>query len=151
VAARRAIKKEMQMTVEQRPTPARPLGVTILAILAAISGVLGLLAGVAAVGLGGAAGAAAGNPGLGGLVSMFGLFLIVTSLLSIAFAYGAWTLKPWAWTLGMAAAVLGIIGAILGFVNDSSQLMSTIFSIVINGVIIYYLNTPAVKAAFRRA
>jgi uncharacterized membrane protein HdeD (DUF308 family) len=97
------------------------------------------------------AGAATGNPGLGGLVSIFGLFVIVQAVLLLAFAYGAWTLKPWAWTLGMAAGVLGIIAAILGFVNDSSQLVSTIISIAINGGILYYLNTPAVKAAFGRA
>jgi hypothetical protein len=139
------------MTVQQPPPLARPMGVTILAILAAIGGVLSLIGGIAAVGLGGFAGAASGNPGLGGLVSIFGLFLIVQGALALAFAYGAWTLKPWAWTLGMAAGVLGIVGAILGFVNDSSQLVSTIISIAINAGILYYLNTPTVKAAFRRA
>lgn len=139
------------MTVQQQPTSARPLGVTILAVLAAIGGVLALIGGIAAVGLGGLAATTTGNPGLGGLVSIFGLLLIVQGVLALAFAYGAWTLKSWAWTLGMAAGVLGIIGAILGFVNDSNQLVSTIFSIAINGAILYYLNTPAVKAAFRRA
>jgi hypothetical protein len=139
------------MTVQQPPPSARPMGVTILAILAAIGGVLGLLGGIALVGLGGLAGATTGNAGLGGLVSIFGLFLVVQAVLSLAFAYGAWTLKPWAWTLGMAVAILGIVGAVLGFVNDSNQLVSTIISIAIDAVIIYYLNTPAVKAAFRRA
>jgi hypothetical protein len=84
-------------------------------------------------------------------VSIVGRLVIVQAVLSLAFAYGAWTLKPWAWTLGMVVAILGIVGAVLGFVNDSSQLVSTIISIAINGVILYYLNTPAVKAAFRRA
>ncbi len=139
------------MTMEQRPTSARPTGVTILAVVAAIFGALSLFLGLAAVGLGGVAAGATGNAVLGGLVVLAGLIALATGAVYLAFAYGAWTLKPWAWLLGMIGAGLGIVSAIVNFLNDSNQLISTIFGIAISAVIIYYLNTPAVKAAFRRA
>ncbi len=128
---------------------ARPTGVTILAVLAAIGGVLGLLAGIALLGLGGLAGAGGAGP-LAGFVAIFGLIAIVQAVLALAFAYGAWTLKPWAWMLGMVAFGISLALAVLNIVNGG-DITSQAISIVIAIAIIYYLNTPAVKAAFGRA
>ena len=72
------------------------------------------------------------------------------AVLALAFAYGAWTLKPWAWTLGIVAEGLGIALAVL-FIVDGSSITSQAISIMIAGAILYYLFTPAVKAAFGRA
>jgi hypothetical protein len=108
------------------PTPAtRPQGITILAILAAISGVFGLLGGIAVVG--------------------FGVLAIAVG--SLAFAYGAWTLKPWAWTLGVAVEILGILLNIL-WITQGASISSVAISIIIALAILYYLDTPAVRAAF---
>lgn len=132
-----------------QPTPvARPQGVTILAVLAAIGGVLGILGGVALLGLGSLA--VAGTGILGGAIAIFGLIAIVQSVLALAFAYGAWTLKPWAWTLGIAAEAIGIALSVLFIINGSS-ITSQAISIIIAGAIIYYLMTPPVKAAFGKA
>jgi hypothetical protein len=132
----------------QPTTRVRPTGVTILAVLAAIGGVLGILGGVALLGLGSLA--VAGTGLLGGSVAIFGLIAIVQSVLALAFAYGAWTLKPWAWTLGIVAEGIGIALAVLFIINGSS-ITSQAISIIIAGAIIYYLMTPTVKAAFGRA
>jgi uncharacterized membrane protein (DUF2068 family) len=124
----------------QQPPPTartRPQGVTILAVLAAIGGVLGILAGVALL-------------GLGGSIAIFGLIAVVQSVLLLAFAYGAWMLKPWAWTLGVVAEVIGLILSVLFIVNGSS-ISSQVIGIVISVAILYYLFTPNVKAAFGRA
>lgn len=134
------------MTVQSRPT-----GITILAVLSAIGGVLAILAGLFATVLGGAVGAATGSAAVGGLVSLLGIIAIVYGGLSLAFAYGAWTLKPWAWTLGMASQIVGIGLAIVYIATGNSTVSSQILNIAISAVIIYYLNTPAVKAAFGRA
>ena len=67
----------------------------------------------------------------------------------IAFAYGAWTLKPWAWPLGVAVAIFGIVVAILQVVLGGSSFFSQIISIVIDGAILYYLNQPTIKVAVR--
>ena len=133
----------------QPTTGVRPQGVTILAILAAIGGVFGLLGSVALVGIGGVT-AAAGGGFLSGFIAIFGLVALVQSVLLLAFAYGAWTLQPWAWMLGVAAEIVGIVIAVLLILNGSS-ITSQIVSIVIAGAILYYLMTPAVKAAFGRA
>ena len=133
----------------QPTTGVRPQGVTILAILAAIGGVFGLLGSVALIGIGGAT-AAAGGGFLSGFIAIFGIVALAQSVLLLAFAYGAWTLQPWAWMLGVAAEVVGIVIAVLLILNGS-PISSQIISIVIAGAILYYLMTPNVKAAFGRS
>jgi hypothetical protein len=130
-------------------TGTRPQGVTILAILAAIGGVLGIIAGAALLGFGGLA-AGSGGGFLAGFIAIFGLVAIAQSVLLLAFAYGAWTLQPWGWTLGVVAEVIGLVLSGLSILNGDS-ITSQIVSILIAVAILYYLFTPAVKAAFGRA
>ena len=80
------------------PVAARPTGITILAVLSAIGGVLGLLGGVALLGLGGVAAGATGNAAFFGLGALAGIITVAISIGQLAFAYGAWSLQPWAWT-----------------------------------------------------
>lgn len=132
------------------PTPrARPTGVTILAVLAAIGGVLGLLGGVTLLGLGGLAGVG-GSGLLASYGAIFGIIAIVQGALALAFAYGAWTLQPWAWTLGIVAFGLSLALSVLNVVGGGN-IGSQAISIVIGIAILYYLFTPAVKQAFGRA
>ena len=84
-------------------------------------------------------------------VMILGLCALAYAALLIAFAYGAWTLKPWAWALGVAVAIFGIVVAILQVVLGGSSIFSQLISIVIDGAILYYLNQPAIKALFGRA
>jgi hypothetical protein len=133
------------------------MGVTILAALAAIGGVLGLCASLALVGLGGLLGGLAAQAGapagaaavLGGFTGIFGILILVLSVLELAFAYGAWTLKPWAWTLGVVVAGASIVLSLINVLGG--DLASPIISLAINGIILYYLFTPEVKRAFGRA
>jgi hypothetical protein len=133
----------------QPTTTARPQGVTILAVLAAIGGVLGFIAGAALVGIGGVA-AGAGSGFLAGFIAIFGVIALAQSVLLLAFAYGAWTLQPWGWTLGVVAEVIGLVLSGL-FILNGSAISSQIVGIVIAVAILYYLFTPNVKAAFKRA
>jgi hypothetical protein len=120
----------------------RPTGITILAVLAAIGGVFGLLGGFV-IFLG-------GTVLFGALGGLLGLAYLAYAALLIAFAYGAWTLQPWAWALGVAVAAFGIILGVL-FIIGGSSIVSQIISIVIDGAIIYYLNQPTIKSLFGRA
>jgi uncharacterized membrane protein (DUF2068 family) len=70
-------------------------------------------------------------------------------VLALAFAYGAWMLKPWAWMLGMVAFGISLVLSVLGIINGDFS--GQIISILIAIAVLYYLNTPAVKAAFGRA
>lgn len=129
----------------------RPMGITILAILAAIAGVLGLLAGLAIVGLGGLM-ASTGGTGTGifaGLAGIFGILTLGIGVAYLAFANGAWGLKPWGWILGVILSIVSLV--LSGLQALGGDFGGQIVSIVIAGAILYYLNTPAVKQAFGRS
>jgi uncharacterized membrane protein (DUF2068 family) len=112
--------------------------------------VLGLLGGLLALGLTGAVAAGTGNGGLAGLVGIVGILALLQGVLALAFAYGAWTLNPWAWTLGIVAFGISLALSVLNIVSGG-DISSQAVSIVIGIVILYYLFTPAVKQAFGRA
>ncbi len=135
-------------------TAARPTGVTILAVLSAIGGVFYLLGGVALLGLGGIAAGATGNAAWFGLGGLVGIFSVVLGIAYIAFAYGAWSLLPWAWSLGMVLAIVGIVFSVIGAISSGDivgGIIAQIIPIAISAVIIYYLNTPGVRSAFGKA
>jgi uncharacterized membrane protein (DUF2068 family) len=125
----------------------RPTGITVLAILAAIGGVFGILGGLALIGVGTVV---ASSTGLGGLAAILGLIALAYGILSLVLAYGFWTLQPWAWTLGVGLEVAGIVINVLQYINNTSALGGTIFSIAINAIVLWYLYQPNVKAAFGR-
>ena len=134
------------------PTPAaaRPMGITILAVLAAIGGVFAILGGLAIVGVMGVAGASTGSAGLLGLGAILGLIILVVGVAYLAFAYGAWTLKPWAWPLGVALAVISLVLSLLNIVGGGS-ITGEILNIAIAAIILYYLFQSNIKALFGRA
>jgi hypothetical protein len=121
------------------PAPAeRPLGVTVIAILAGLGGVLGLLATLTLLGAVGL---------IGGLGTFFFLLALAVAIVSLVFAYGAWTLQPWAWTLGIVLEALAAVNALYAIADGDT---SGIVSLLIAGVILWYLFQPDVKAAFGR-
>jgi hypothetical protein len=126
------------------------MGITILAVLSAIGGVLTILGGIALIGLGGVAGASSGSAALFGMGAIFGLLLLVSGIASLAFAYGAWTLQPWAWTLGVALQIISLALSVLTIVGGG-DISGQIISIAIAAIILYYLMQPTIKAAFGRA
>lgn len=134
------------------PTPAaaRPMGITVLAVLSAIGGVLGILGGVALIGLGGLAAASTGSAAFFGLGAIWGVLLLATAVASLAFAYGAWTLKPWAWPLGVALAIISLALSALTIISGG-DISGQVISVVIQAIILYYLFQPSIKALFGRA
>jgi hypothetical protein len=104
----------------------RPTGVTILAILAFIGGAFGILGALALLGLGVAFAGVAG----GGLSFIFGIVFLALSILYLV-VFGA-------------GIVISFIELLLGY----ASITNLIVTIVINGLVIYYLLTPGVKAAF---
>ena len=140
----------------------RPTGVTILAVLALIGGVFGILAGLLALmggalfgGMAASAGADAGTAAsIGGLFFIGAVLILTGAVIELAFFYGAWTAKAWGWMLGVIAALWNIVVPIVvGLLNGDivGGITSNIIGIAIAGVILYYLNTPAVKQYFGRA
>ena len=65
------------------------------------------------------------------------------------FAYGAWALRPWAWTRGVVLEIVVIVLALLQL--GRLEPVRHIVTIVIAGVVLWYLLTPRVRAAFGRS
>jgi hypothetical protein len=122
----------------------RPTGVTILAILAFVGGVLSILAALTLLGLGGLAGA-----GFGGLAVFFGIYALAWGALALWIGWGFWQLRPSAWRWGI---ILMVVGAVITLIQIplgySSNIASAAISIAVDLAVIYYLTTPAVRAAF---
>lgn len=106
----------------------RPAGVVMIAALEIISGALALLTGL--------------------------LFLFsgvnITTILGVAFGavelvigWGVWSLKKWGWTAAMIAAIFCIIYAFTSF-----DMITVMLNLILNGIILYYLTRPRIKAVF---
>jgi hypothetical protein len=123
----------------------RPTGVTVLAILAFVGGILSILAALTLLGLGGLLVGA----GYGGLAVFFGIYALVWGALALWIGWGFWQLRPSAWRWGI---ILMVVGAVITLVQIplgySGGIASAAISIAIDLAVIYYLTTPAVRAAF---
>src|SRR5918995_6796625 len=113
----------------------RPIGVTIIAILTIIGGIGFLASGIAAVV------AAPFLSDMEGLSAGIGAALIALGIAYFVMAYGLWKGKGWAWTITLILSAIGIIVAIVSIATGN---VGAIISIIINGVIIYYLYRPHV-------
>lgn len=74
--------------------------------------------------------------------------LIALSVAELVLAYGFWMLKAWAWQLGFVLEVASVALAVLQLLFGGAGVTSLLVSVVVAGVIIYYLNTPDVRKAF---
>jgi len=123
----------------------RPTGVTILAILAFVGGILSILSALALLGLGGFLAGA----GYGGLAVFFGIYALVWGALALWIGWGFWQLRPSAWRWGIILMVIGAVITIIQIpLGYSGGIASAAISVAIDLAVIYYLTTPAVRAAF---
>jgi uncharacterized membrane protein (DUF2068 family) len=87
---------------------------------------------------------------LGGMAAVYSIVALGFAVADLVFGFGAWTLKPWAWMLGMVLFGLNIVFQLVAVVAGWATFGGVLISLVISGVIIYYLLTPEVKKAFGR-
>jgi lysylphosphatidylglycerol synthetase-like protein (DUF2156 family) len=125
-------------------TRQRPTGIAILAILYMIGGVLAVLGGILIMAaLGVAATSLATN--YGGLIAaiggVIGIVAVIIGLVAVGLGYGLWKGSSWAWT---ATLILEILGLLAGL----AALPTSIVSLLIAALIIYYLFRPNVKQYF---
>ena len=105
----------------------RPLGVAVIAVLTIIGGIIFLVSGLVL------------------LIIGIGIILLALGIAYLVMAYGLWKGKGWAWTITLILSAIGIIVAVVSIATGN---VGGIISIIINGVIIYYLYRPNVKAFF---
>jgi len=84
---------------------------------------------------------------IGALGAAIGGITLIMGLIQLVIAWGLWTGKGWAWLLGLIFGVLGILMALASMVGGN---FSSLVSLAINAIIVYYLYTPPVKAFFGR-
>jgi hypothetical protein len=151
----------------------RPTGVTIIAILNVIGGIIMLFGALALIAIGVilptlppttfnqsglqgnlTAGQASVSPGvppmvpqslLGGIGIAIGGVLLALAIVSFVVAYGLLKGLGWAWTVTI---VLSIISIIFNVISIATGNIASIISIIISGIILYYLYRPHVKAYF---
>ncbi|MEW5840185.1 hypothetical protein [Nitrososphaera sp.] len=145
----------------------RPTGVTIIAILNIIGGIIMLVGGISALTagavlpmMGGTLGQT-GVPGtgtpelsnistslLGGGAIVVGAVMIGLAIFSFVVAWGLLKGRGWAWT---ATVVLAVISIVMNAISLVAGNWAAIISIIISGVIIYYMYRPHVKAFFGKS
>ena len=151
-------------------TRSRPLGVTIVAILAIIDGIILLTGGILAVtivplvssGLNGTLSnitvtdqqgqqVNVQSTGMTGAVAAIavaaGSVAIVLGIVWFGLAWGLLTGKGWAWIITVILSIISIVFSIVGIASGGAP---SIISLIINGVILYYMYRPNVKSYFGR-
>jgi hypothetical protein len=132
-------------------TVSSPFGVRIIAILNIIEGVIMLILGLVLIGA--IMVEAAVLPTT--IVSVIAFMLLAPAIAGFVIAYGLFKGRGWAWTAAVVLSIIVII--IIGIINVSSTAATGMFSInslytiigvAINGVILYYLYKPHIKAYF---
>ena len=110
-----------------------PKGILIITILTIISGVLLVIMSVYAFNL---------LLPLGGIYLMGPTFLLILGVTSLLTAYGLYMGKNWSWKLLLVLSGFGAAGYLLNVVNG--QFIS-IFGVLYNSIIIYYMYRPHVR------
>ncbi len=83
---------------------------------------------------------------IGGGFLVIGGILIAIGVFSFVVAYGLLKGKSWAWILTVVLSIISIVVAVISIVTTGS--IPNIISIIISGIILYYLYRPHVKAYF---
>jgi hypothetical protein len=156
----------------------RPIGVTIIAILNIIGGAFMLVFGIGLITLGAilptlppsvfnqteiqgnlTAGQLPISPPasssdspmalqsfIGGLGIAFGAVLVAIAIVSFVVAYGLLKGRGWAWTLAIILSIISIVWNAITLATAAN--FGGIISIIISGIILYYLFRPHVKEYF---
>ena len=121
----------------------RPFGVTLIAVLTIIGGIAFLASGITAATV--APFLSGTQTLLVGLSAGTGAAFLALGIAYFVMAYGLLKGKGWAWTITL---VLSYIGIALGFVSIVTGHIGSVFGIIINAVIVYYIYRPKVKSFF---
>jgi len=117
-----------------KSTKVRPTGVTILVILMAISGTFVIL-----IGLLFSTYAAIVGIDTGAFLGIISGVLVILGIATLVMAGGLEKGKSWAWSITRILVIISIVFEIIS---------QNVIGLIIDGVILYYLYRPVVKAYF---
>ena len=128
----------------------RPTGITIISILMIIGGIILLFTGITPLFLGPLISIESSSDyaisELGILITIGGLVLVGLGIASFIVSCGLLKGKRWARTITLIISIIAIIFAIISLI--SSEDFIHVISIIIYGIIIYYMFTNKVKLFF---
>ena len=129
-------------------TQHRPTGITIISVLMIIGGLILLFTGITPLLIGPLISMdfLITKLVLGFLITIGGLTLVVLGIASLIVSWGLLKGKRWARTITLIISFIAIIIAIISLV--SSRDLIHIISVIIYGIIIYYMFTNKVKLFF---
>jgi hypothetical protein len=122
------------------PEMERPLGVTIIGILNILSGLFYLVGGLALGAI-----LAIAIPLLGGII---GALLVIIGIIYIILGIGCFKGWGWVWTLTVIFSILGILISLVSIVVGN---FTSIVSIIIAAIILWYLFQEEPKKFFGKA
>ncbi|HEU0243870.1 MAG TPA: hypothetical protein VFQ75_08195 [Candidatus Limnocylindrales bacterium] len=121
----------------------RPFGIPLLGIISFLGGVVLAFIGIVLMGV-----IIFGDVPTGSGSFIAGALTFGVGMLFIAVAIGAWFTLPWARTVGLATAVLGLVAGVITLVTTGA-IAHGIATFVFPIFLLWYLNRPKVKEAFR--
>ena len=127
-------------------TQHRPTGITIISVLMIIGGLILLFTGITPLLIGPLMSTDSNYQTSGFLITIGGLTLVVLGIASLVVSWGLLKGKRWARTITLIISFISIIIAIISLV--SSRDLIHIISVIIYGIIIYYMFTNKVKLFF---
>jgi hypothetical protein len=128
----------------------RPTGITVISILMIIGGLILLFTGIAPLVIGPLISIDSdySTSSLGFLITIGGLALVILGIASLIVSWGLLKGKRWARTITLIISFIAIIFAIISLVSSGE--LTHVISIIIYGIIIYYMFTDKVKLFFGR-
>jgi lysylphosphatidylglycerol synthetase-like protein (DUF2156 family) len=127
-------------------TQHRPTGITIISVLMIIGGLILLFTGITPLLIGPLISTDSNYQTSGFLITIGGLTLVVLGIASLIVSWGLLKGKRGARTITLIISFISIIIAIISLV--SSRDLIHIISVIIYGIIIYYMFTNKVKLFF---
>ena len=127
-------------------TQHRPTVITIISILMIIGGLILLFTGITPLLIGPLISTDSNYQTIGFFITIGGLTLVVLGIASLIVSWGLLKGKRWARTITLIISFNSIIIAIISLV--SSRDLIHIISVIIYGIIIYYMFTNKVKLFF---
>ena len=129
-------------------TQHRPIGITIIAVLMIIGGIVLLFTRITPLFLGSliSIDSDSSTSELGFLIAIGGLVLVGLGIASLVVSWGLLKGKRWARTITLIISIIAIIFAVISLA--SSQDLIHIISVIIYGIIIYYMFTDKVNLFF---
>ena len=129
----------------------RPIGITVISILMIIGGLILIFTGITPLFIGPLISIDSSSSNyqtnaLGFLITIGGLTLVGLGIASLIVSWGLLKGKRWARTITLIISFIAIIIAIISLA--SSQDLTHIISVIIYGIIIYYMFTNKVKLFF---